>query len=326
MAYNGITSSTTTTASMPQPPRAAWWQDWYTLRRGRYYGTFKPGKYLLPCDDQECDRLDIMHKLFSVIRQFEEFKGLYTCPLPERPKVLDLGCGTGIWAIEMADWHRGRGQFEGWDLNLTQPEEIPPNASFKRRDIEDPWTTVDPDSLDMINVRMLNGSIENWPRLYHQIFRHLQPGGVFEQVEIDWRPQSDTNPRPLAESKLMEWSQLVHQGFARAGRKLEMDPNTQSILEDIGFTVEHRKIPIPMNPWPVEEPRKEIARWFNLGLNLGIEGLTLEAVCHYLGYPEQEMRDLMEKVKEDSCKREWRTFCTVHLIVARRPPLPGRQA
>ncbi|KAI0190967.1 methyltransferase LaeA [Xylaria flabelliformis] len=341
MAYNGINSSTTTTA-IAQPNDTNWWREWYTPRWGRYYGTFKPGKYLLPCDDVECDRLDIMHKLFLVVRQFEEFEGLYTYKPPDRPRVLDLGCGTGIWAIDVAELvkagsvfcdlvltavsrHAGRGHIEGWDLNLTQPETIPPNVSFKRRDIEDPWVEVEPSSFDLIHIRLLNGSIENWPRLYRQVFKHLKPGsGLLEQVEIDWRPQSEGDPRPLADSKLMEWSQKIHQGFARAGKKLEMDPHTKEILEDIGFSVEYKKIPIALNPWPESEHRKEIARWFNLGLNQGLEAMTFDSVIHYLGYPEPEVRELLERVKEDMCRREWRTFCTLHIIVARRPPLTGR--
>lgn len=54
----------------------------------------------------ECDRLDIMHKFFLVARQFEDssFGGLYTYRLPDRPRVLDLGCGTGIWAIDTAEF------------------------------------------------------------------------------------------------------------------------------------------------------------------------------------------------------------------------------
>jgi SAM-dependent methyltransferase len=101
-----------------------WWHRWYTLRFGRHYGTYRPGSYLLPCDDVgignpytifelpltpplqvECDRLDIMHKFFLVARQFLDstFGGLYTHRLPDRPKILDLGCGTGIWAIDTAE-------------------------------------------------------------------------------------------------------------------------------------------------------------------------------------------------------------------------------
>lgn len=328
MAYNGINTSSTTTA-VNQAQDTSWWREWYTLQWGRYYGTYKQGKYLLPCDDIECDRLDIMNKFFLVTRQQENpsFGGLYSYSLPDRPKVLDLGCGTGIWSIEMADRHDGRGRVEGWDLNMTQPETIPPNVSFHRRDFEDPWRDVEPNSFDLIHMRLLNGSVENWPRLYSQVFRHLKPGsGYLEQVEIDWRPQCDGDPRALADSKLMEWSQKVHRGFTRAGRKLEMDPNTQAILEDIGFTVEHRKITIALNPWPELEQRKEMARWFNLGLTQGLEAMTFAPVIHWLGYPEPEVRELIERVKEDMCKREWRTYCTLHIYIARRPLSPGRRA
>ncbi len=192
---------------------------------------------------------------------------------------------------------------------------------------------MEPNSFDLIHMRALGGSIEDWPRLYGQAFkyvsclaritcfgislmlsvRHLKPGsGLIEQVEIDWRPQADGDPRPLATSKLAEWSHKMHQGFARAGRKLEMDSNTKTILEEVGFVdVEHKKIPIAFNPWPEDEHKKEMARWFNLGLTQGLDGLTFEAVIHWMNYPEQEVRELLDRVKEDICKREWRTYCTL---------------
>ncbi|KAI3322728.1 methyltransferase LaeA [Xylariaceae sp. AK1471] len=308
-----------------------WWLRWYTSRWGRYYGTFRRGSYLLPCDNVEDDRLDIMHKFFLVARQHEDsIGGLYTHRLPDRPKILDLGCGTGIWAIDTADRLGGQGNYhiEGWDLNMNQPESIPPGVFFRRRDIEDPWQRVELNSFDLVHMRTLNGSIDNWPRLYGQIFKHLKPGsGLLEQVEIDWRPQCEGDPRAFRDSKLAEWSQKVHQGFELAGRKLEMNPNTKGTLEDIGFVdVEHKKIPIAFNPWPEDEHQKEMARWFNLGLTQGLDALTFESVIHWLNYPEQQVRELIERVKEDICRREWRTSCTLHIYVARRPPLPGRRA
>jgi hypothetical protein len=143
--------------------------------------------------------------------------------------------------------------------------------------------------------------------------RHLKPGsGLMEQVEIDFRPHSDGDPRPLRDSKLMEWSQKLHQGFARAGKKLEMNPNTKEILEEIGFVdVEHTTIRVPFNPWPAEESEKEIARWFNLGLTQGLDAITLEPVINYLNYPVQAVRELIEGVKVDICRRQWQTYCTL---------------
>jgi methylase of polypeptide subunit release factors len=48
----------------------------------------------------EKDRMDIYHKLFMVARRDR----LHTAPMPlDQPRILDLGCGTGIWAIDMAE-------------------------------------------------------------------------------------------------------------------------------------------------------------------------------------------------------------------------------
>jgi methylase of polypeptide subunit release factors len=47
--------------------------------------------------------MDIYHKIFEVARR----GALHVTPIIEsdhdRPRILDLGCGTGIWAIDMAE-------------------------------------------------------------------------------------------------------------------------------------------------------------------------------------------------------------------------------
>lgn len=73
--------------------------------------------YVLPCDEEEHDRLDSMHALF--------LKALCSAPLihvPHTPngRFLDLGCGTGIWAIAMAEAYPNA-YVLGVDLSAIQP-------------------------------------------------------------------------------------------------------------------------------------------------------------------------------------------------------------
>lgn len=49
---------------------------------------------------------------------------------------------------------------------------IPPGVEFQRRDIEEPWTGVEEGSFDLIHMKMLAGSIENWLDLYGRILRY----------------------------------------------------------------------------------------------------------------------------------------------------------
>lgn len=52
---------------------------------------------------EEKDRMDIYHKIMEVARRGQ----LHTAPIyvnpHDPPRILDLGCGTGIWAIDMAE-------------------------------------------------------------------------------------------------------------------------------------------------------------------------------------------------------------------------------
>jgi methylase of polypeptide subunit release factors len=82
--------------------------------------------------------------------------------------VLDLGTGTGIWAIDFADRYPSA-LVIGTDLSPTQPEWVPPNIRFEIEDFNDDWTFKLKD-FDYIHLGCLFGSVENWQRLYKQVY------------------------------------------------------------------------------------------------------------------------------------------------------------
>ncbi|KAJ4196191.1 hypothetical protein NW759_016423 [Fusarium solani] len=93
----------------------------YRLENGRTYHAYKEGKYYMPNDEKENNRLDLQHNLFLLT--FGNKLGLSPPNLPEfkTGRVLDLGTGTGIWAIDFADEHPET-EVIGVDLSPTQPE------------------------------------------------------------------------------------------------------------------------------------------------------------------------------------------------------------
>jgi ubiquinone/menaquinone biosynthesis C-methylase UbiE len=53
----------------------------------------------------EKDRMDIYHKFFEVARGHRLFNAPVILHNPKDPaRILDVGCGTGIWAIDMAEY------------------------------------------------------------------------------------------------------------------------------------------------------------------------------------------------------------------------------
>lgn len=66
----------------------------------RYHEGIGNGAYYLPQDAKEQGRLDLVHYIFLVLMQGK----LHLAPIRKEDlkMVLDVGTGTGIWAIEFA--------------------------------------------------------------------------------------------------------------------------------------------------------------------------------------------------------------------------------
>src|SRR2546421_2047833 len=72
----------------------------YRYENGRRYHAYRDGEYLLPNDDPEQNRLNIMHHISRLVLG----GALYRAPIADgRPPPRRILDGTGIWAIEMAD-------------------------------------------------------------------------------------------------------------------------------------------------------------------------------------------------------------------------------
>ncbi|KFY22784.1 hypothetical protein V491_02730 [Pseudogymnoascus sp. VKM F-3775] len=85
---------------------------------GRTYAVYGKEEYGLPMDDKELNRLDMSHaKYYGLIE-----KKRFLAPIGDSPqKILDLGCGTGIWCIDVADEYPSA-EVIGVDIAPTQPE------------------------------------------------------------------------------------------------------------------------------------------------------------------------------------------------------------
>ncbi|KAL8766184.1 MAG: hypothetical protein Q9209_006949 [Squamulea sp. 1 TL-2023] len=71
----------------------------YEFENGRRYHAYKAGSYPLPNDEQELERIDIKHHVTILLAG----GNLHLAPLNNPKRILDIGTGTGIWAIEMAE-------------------------------------------------------------------------------------------------------------------------------------------------------------------------------------------------------------------------------
>ncbi|WQF77948.1 Putative S-adenosyl-L-methionine-dependent methyltransferase superfamily [Colletotrichum destructivum] len=82
-------------------------------------------------------------------------------------RVLDIGTGTGVWAMQFGDDHP-EAKVIGVDLSAVQPGLTVPNVKFEIDDIQEEWTIGGP--FGYIHSRFMTSSIANWEDFLTQSF------------------------------------------------------------------------------------------------------------------------------------------------------------
>lgn len=134
----------------------------YLFENGRRYHRFREGRYNFPNDEAEQDREDMKHTCVKMLCQ----EKLFFAPLDEQNlhNILDIGTGTGVWAIEMGDQFPSANVL-GIDLSPIQPDWVPVNVHFVVDDAESEWVHP-PNHFDYIHTRHTVMAIKDWPKLY----------------------------------------------------------------------------------------------------------------------------------------------------------------
>jgi SAM-dependent methyltransferase len=87
-----------------------------------------------------------------------------------RRQVLDVGCGTGNWCMDMAKIHPDMDIY-GVDLNPNYNPDIPNCTFMSKVDFTVANWGLRESSFDFIRASRLCGSVPNWDHLYQTIFR-----------------------------------------------------------------------------------------------------------------------------------------------------------
>ncbi|KAG1443212.1 hypothetical protein G6F56_010757 [Rhizopus delemar] len=131
--------------------------------------------------------------------------------LPKNATVLDLGCGTGCWVLEMAieypEYH-----FTGIDMADMFPTTIrPDNIKFQRQNILLGLPYPD-NTFDFVNMRLMLSAfrVTEWPTVIGEIHRVLKQGGVVELMETKF-PEKDHVP--IVDKVNQKWSMLQESNF-----------------------------------------------------------------------------------------------------------------
>jgi ubiquinone/menaquinone biosynthesis C-methylase UbiE len=208
---------------------------------GRRYVADAP--YILPKDLGEINRLDFQHYM---LRYF--LRSNYLAPIGQPRDILDVGSGTGRWAIQMAQQFPRANVFS---LDIEPPmerqsavlEAQPENCVFVEGDVLKGLPFPDA-SFDFVHQRLLMGAIPgpSWPDVVRELVRVTRPGGWVELVEA--APVPSNTP---ALSQLHAWMRAATQ---MRGLDITIGTRIGDLLRQAGLQrVIYRELPIPIGAY-----------------------------------------------------------------------------
>ncbi|KAM0548412.1 hypothetical protein ACHAPJ_009898 [Fusarium lateritium] len=285
----------------------------YKYENGRRYHAFREGAYLVPNDDEEQDRMDLGHHIYRLVLGGR----LYLAPIGVKTqRVLDLGTGTGIWAMDFADEFPAA-EILGTDLSPIQPPWTPPNCVFEVDDFESEWLFRQP--FDYIHARELEGCISNSKLFFERVLKSLVPGGYLEMQAVYSEFKSDDDTRDKAENALL-WMKTIVEGSAKFGKPLDAASGWKKQMEEAGFVdVEQKILKVPIGSWPRDPKLKEIGKFQAVQEAQVVTSYTPGIFSRVLGWSDEEIQVFMDKVKKDLSDPAIHLYNPVYFIWGRKP-------
>ncbi len=212
----------------------------FAIFGGRRYSSEVP--YVLPKDMGEISRLDFQHYMLRYVLHND-----YAAPITngQLKDILDVGSGTGRWAVEMSMQFP---QANIFSLDIEPPQTVqstvllkqPDNCIFVQGNVLQGLPFPD-NSFDFVHQRLLVAALPyaQWGWVVRELLRVTRPGGWIELIEAP--------PAPKGGKGLLALNDWMVQITSRRGINAYISLEIGDLLRQAGLQdVVYRELPIPI--------------------------------------------------------------------------------
>ena len=266
--------------------------------------------YFMPNDEAEQTRLAIAHQAYLPALDNQ----LTVALIPRSAKrILDIGTGTGDWAIAIAE-RFPKAEIIATDItNALQPASAPPNVFFELDDAQNEWAYNEP--FDFIHIRNLSGAFSNWGAIYAEVSKNLKRGGSFEIADrglIQFKKE-------IPNSHTSIFNGAIQSAADKSGRPLNLDHLKKPMFDNAGLSVtKTRAIEVPLGTYD-PDPRKQVTGKMAMIAALeGLEAVSLRLLTKQLGWKEGDVRGLCGEVQKEVMRPDAQAFIHFQFVIARK--------
>ncbi|KAI1372373.1 S-adenosyl-L-methionine-dependent methyltransferase [Hypoxylon crocopeplum] len=285
----------------------------HAYENGRRYHKYRYGTYPIPNDETEQDREDIKHVAILELTRGKNF----FAPIGDHPqKIIDLGTGTGTWAIEVADMFPGT-EIVGCDLSPIQPFWVPNNVRFVIDDIEDEWAHGD--NWDLVHIRQVFPAIQDPLGVCRQSFSHLRHGGWIEVQDFGGILRCDDGTLP-PDSILTQFYDMTTEALSRRGIRWPIANDMEEVLRDAGFVnIQCKRFKCPIGTWPKAKRLRLVGLYVKSAFADLMDALAPK-VFPALSRSPQQMKEFISNAQSELQTTSAHIYLDYFFWYAQRPP------
>ncbi|KAJ6499041.1 S-adenosyl-L-methionine-dependent methyltransferase [Mycena sanguinolenta] len=260
--------------------------------------------YVLGVSETEWDRLDAQS---NGIDNFLNNK-LWPEDIEQPRKILDIGAGSGAWAIRAAKQYPGADVL-AVDMNPLPARPLPSNLSYQQVNVLEPFP-FPAGTFDVVHMRLVLCHLPDGLSVLSRIIDLVAPGGWVLVDEIDWSENFeglDNAPGIKGGLSALVRGMESVKGQPHFGKTLLPYLESSSQLCEVHV----REVDVPLNPIPEEPLLGTLCQTMKSALTRAIGGAPVSIPA------QKKMQvDFLEEMGRDGL--DWQYSCQFYFARAKR--------